>query len=265
MSGKRIVLWVGSGANHKALAAKISSEFTVVGIVIDRKVTKKKTGLQTLLQKVLDRLQFREINNAWFALLNHYNHQYPAWPNTGILELPTINDDRAYTFTEQLSPDLIVVSGTSLVRKKLVSFSASIGIINLHTGLSPYVKGGPNCTNWCIANNERHLIGNTIMWLSEGIDSGNIIATELTPLGENDSLFDIHLKVMEHGHSLYLRTIRYLFSTQPPYQSVPQKQLGAGKLYLNKMWDGRMKRRLLNNLKENKTAVQQTVPTIPLP
>src|SRR5688572_282443 len=102
MSVKKIVLWMGAGANHKALASKIASEFLVVGVVIDHKVGKTKGGFGRLLQKVIDRLRFRDINNAWFRLLNYYKERYPVWPETEILELPSINDDRAYNFTEKL-------------------------------------------------------------------------------------------------------------------------------------------------------------------
>lgn len=45
------------------------------------------------------------------------------------------------------------------------------------------------------------------MWIDEGIDTGNIITTEQTPLRGNESLFQIHLKVMDHAHDLYLRSI----------------------------------------------------------
>ncbi|MBK8140456.1 MAG: hypothetical protein IPK57_05180 [Chitinophagaceae bacterium] len=76
-----------------------------------------------------------------------------------MLRVESINNELVAAFTREINPDLIIVSGTGLVKEPLLSLPASIGIINLHTGLSPYVKGGPNCTNWCIANNEWHLVG----------------------------------------------------------------------------------------------------------
>ena len=72
--------------------------------------------------------------------------------------------------------DLVVVS-EQVFKKKLID-SLKPKILNLHTGLSPYVNGGPNCTNWCISNDRFDLIGNTVMYLNEGIDSGNIISSK---------------------------------------------------------------------------------------
>ena len=130
----------------------------------------------------------------------------------------------------------------------MLSIRPNIGIINLHTGLSPYIKGGPNCTNWCIATGQYEKIGNTIMWINEGIDAGNIIASECTSLHGIKTLHDIQWKVMEHAHELYLKAIGYLVTTSAPYNSVPQKQIGAGKLYLTRMWNFSAKRKLLFNL-----------------
>jgi methionyl-tRNA formyltransferase len=109
----------------------------------------------------------------------------------------------------------------------MLSIKPSIGILNLHTGLSPYVKGGPNSTNWCIANNELYLIGNTIMWIDEGIDPGNIVTTEITEFTGDERLTDVHIKVMDHGHNLYLKAIDNLAQGRP--SSVDQKTIVKAK------------------------------------
>ncbi len=252
----KIVIWCGPGANQKALANKISAAYDVVGIVIDDHsglTTKAKQG--NFLSVVLDRLRFGKIYKAWKNLLHHYDQQFPAWPDKPLLKVSNINDPETGSFTEKLSADLIVVSGTSLIKKDLFSISTSVGIINLHTGLSPYVKGGPNCTNWCIANNEFHLVGNTIMWLNEGIDSGNIIVTETIGIQNAHDLAEAHKIVMEHAHDLYIKVIRYLSATTAPYNSVPQNTIDKGQLYLTKMWTKQKKKQLLANWKKRRSFV----------
>ena len=129
----------------------------------------------------------------------------------------------------------------------MLDIPVKIGIVNLHTGLSPYVKGGPNCTNWCIANNEWHLIGSTIMWINAGIDSGNIITTETIDIRKTNTLFEAHRLVMEHAHNLYIRAIDYLITRHPPYQSIQQNSLGKGRLFLTKMWTAEKRKLLLKN------------------
>lgn len=249
----KIVIWCGAGANQKALANKMSAEFDVAGIVIDthsgNRIRKNFLQLPSVLW---DRFRFRKIYAAWSSLIKYYDQQFPEWPVIPCLKVPEINDAQTKPFTENLQPDLIVVSGTALIRKSLLDIKTPVGIINLHTGLSPYVKGGPNCTNWCIANNAFHLPGNTIMWLNEGIDSGNIITTETVNIQSAADLNEAHRIVMEHAHDLYIRSVRYLSVAVPPYNSVPQHSIDKGQLYLTKMWTARQKKQLLKNWRRRK-------------
>ena len=247
---RKIVIWCGAAPNQKALANKISKRFNIAGIVIASTIKgRKKRRIRELPAIILDRIRFRKIYTSWKCLMKFYNDRYQAWPQVPILKVDDINSIKVIEFTENIQPDLVAVSGTALIKEPLLKVKTKIGIINLHTGLSPYVKGGPNCTNWCIANNTWHLIGNTIMWLNSGIDAGNIITNETIDIRAAEDLKKAHIQVMEHAHDLYLRTIYYLFSGDPPYQSVSQESIDKGKLYLNKMWNTEKRKRLLYNWK----------------
>jgi methionyl-tRNA formyltransferase len=262
-----IVIWCGTAPNQKALANKIAKEFHVSGIVIDEhKGPTGKNKRRSSLNKVIDHIRFRKIYGAWKGLMHHYDRQYPEFPGVPVLRSGNINDKDTQRFTEKLHPDLVAVSGTSLIKEPLVSIPLPIGILNLHTGLSPYIKGGPNCTNWCIANNQFNYTGNTIMWLNAGIDTGNIITTETVNILSARDLAEAHLRVMEQAHELYLKTLRYLENNPPPYASVAQNEIAKGKLYLTKMWTATYKKRLLENWKNRKqfTATDQPK-TISLP
>ena len=265
---KGIVLWCGGAANQKALAVKIAKRFTLLGIVIDERrhasAPKKISQLPSLLW---DRLRFKSIYDSWKRLQRYYEKTFSSWPDVPVLRVPDINKDETAEFTKKLKPGLIAVSGTALVKDKLLNTPASIGIINLHTGLSPYVKGGPNCTNWCMANNDWHLAGNTIMWLNAGIDSGNIITSKCVTIRDLPNLFEVQKKVMEHAHELYLSAIDYVLQERPPYISVPQQTLGKGKLFLTKMWTATERKRLLKNWKKRKEHSEEKIKpvTIDLP
>ena len=263
---KKIVCWIGNAPNHRALAKKLLGEFNVVGIVVDRKksLQQGKWGYSGILIKVIEKLRFGKIDRAWHHMQHQFQNKGAIPSSVPVLEVDNINDISVMNFTKELNPDLIIVSGTSMIKKPLVTMDVPIGKMNLHTGISPFVKGGPNCTNWCIANNEWGSIGNTIMWLSAGIDSGNIIVSERTSIDDKDDLESIHIKVMEHAHDLYGRAIRYVLTAEPPYQSIPQSSLGKGNLYLTRMWTWKQKKKLLKNL-TRKRNLDKTVPTIPLP
>ncbi|MBS1759493.1 MAG: hypothetical protein JST23_05140 [Bacteroidetes bacterium] len=264
---KRIIIWCGNAANQKALANKIAKQFNVVGIVVDAHIgAGGKHKKVTLIKRIIDRIRFAPIYNAWKNLMHYYDGQYIQWPDVPIIKVNSINESATEKFSKELKPDLIIVSGTAIIKEPLVSLSLSVGIMNLHTGLSPYVKGGPNCTNWCIANGDFHLVGNTIMWLNAGIDSGNIITTETIDILNAKSLNEAHYMVMEHAHELYLKSIEYIMTNKPPYQSIAQTSIDKGGLYLTKMWTAEKKRALLLNWKERHTISSGVIPkTISLP
>lgn len=166
-----------------------------------------------------------------------YSQAYPALPSVQTLVIENINSQEAYSFSENLKPDIVLVSGTRLVKEQMLNLRPMKGILNLHTGLSPYVKGGPNCTNWCLATQQIHLIGNTIMWIDLGIDSGNLVATELVPLTGEEDLSGLHWKVMEHAHTLYLKACQLLISHPELVPNIPQNTIGKGKTYYTKQWN----------------------------
>ena len=244
----RIVLWMGNEPNQKALAHKIAKNHEVVGIVVETRISKRKLTPGQFIDKAIGKLFLGKINNSWNYQRAFYQKKYPSFPELSTLDIENINDEKVIDFTKGLKPDLIVVSGTRLIKNKTLSIRPSKGIINLHTGLSPYVKGGPNCTNWCISTSQFHLIGNTIMWIDEGIDTGNLIATECTSLDSNDDLNEVHLKVMEHAHDLYVRSIDTIKNGDVP--NVKQSNIAAGTTYYTRQWNLKSKIDLVRNLKK---------------
>jgi methionyl-tRNA formyltransferase len=237
----KIILLCGNKSNQHALAAKVAANFDLVGMVKEERKEKQQPRISDLLAKAVSRILFFKIASSWQALLSYYekNYKEPEKVLTFITE--NINSGEVLNFIKRLQPDLIMVSGTSLIRAGILELKPSKGIINLHTGLSPYVKGGPNCTNWCIANNTLHLIGNTIMWIDKGIDSGNIITSDTVAFDGTESLDDIHLKVMEHAHQLYLDALDTLQNNAENCPSVKQQDIAKGALFLTKMWNFRAK------------------------
>lgn len=90
-----------------------------------------------------------------------------------IIEKGTINDIDVVNEIIELSPDLLVCYGSSIIKSDLVE-KYSGKFLNVHLGLSPYYRGsGTNV--WPIINNEFEYIGATFMYLDAGIDTGEII------------------------------------------------------------------------------------------
>jgi methionyl-tRNA formyltransferase len=242
----KIIMWIGNEPNQKALANKIHEHFPLTAIVTETRKKNRKLTIGKVFEKGLEKVFLPAIGKAWFGMHQYYERIYQDYPSVPLMNVENVNSEEVYSFTNEKDPDLILVSGTRLIKHRLLSLRPSIGILNLHTGLSPYIKGGPNCTNWCIATGQFNLIGNTVMWIDEGIDSGNLLATELTEFHGDESLAEVHMKVMEHAHRLYLQSIRYLASGKS--NNVSQKEIATGRTYFNREWGLKRKIQLVQNM-----------------
>jgi methionyl-tRNA formyltransferase len=203
------------------------------------------------LNSIAGRTIGRPFVDAWFNIQRRYDELYPHTATDKVIKVENVNDDATVNAISDLRPDLVVVSGTNLVGKRLIEASKlGIGIINLHTGISPYVKGGPNCTNWCLAKNWFHLIGSTVMWLDLGIDTGNIISTEQTPLTGDETLTELHWKVMEHAHKIYVAAIHRIARGES-VPSVPQASIDKGSHFNSVDWNFVQIHRAKQNFRRN--------------
>jgi len=240
----KIILLCGDQGNQKALANKINKKIKISSIVAltqSLNTDKNKRNLKQIIDRILKAfgaiITLSIYRRVWFGMLGYYEKKYPSFPIKPILSVGNINDQAVLDLVEKEKPDLVIVSGTNLLKTHLIQVIRKNNgkIVNLHTGISPYVKGGPNCTNWCLYLKEFGMIGNTVMWLDEGIDSGNIISTEQTPLAGHESFFELHIKVMDHAHDLYLRVI-LSFIEGKELNNVPQDSFQPSRLFLSKDW-----------------------------
>jgi methionyl-tRNA formyltransferase len=237
----KVVILTGDQPNQAALCQKLSAHCDVAAIILSQNVPKKSPPVarraRLLFNSATGRLVGRPFVATWQELQSVYGERYPYFPPAPQVRVRNVNDEATLDALREHDPDLVIVSGTNQVGKRVIeAASRSLGVVNMHTGISPYVKGGPNCTNWCLAEATFHLIGTTVMWLDAGIDTGRIIATEQTPLDGRETLFELHWNVMEHAHDLYVRAIRRLArGEQVP--SVAQASIEEGRTFYTVEWD----------------------------
>ncbi len=250
----KVVILTGNQPHQKGLCNKIAEVCDVGAIVLSQNIPRKQPSFSKRIQLFANRvgnvLIGSSFKKTWFQVLDEYERRFPNYPDAPVVNVTNVNDKETLDTLEKYTPDLVVVSGTNLVGKQIIEKSKNrFKIVNLHTGLSPYVKGGPNCTNWCLATRSFHLIGNTVMWIDAGIDTGSIIATEQTPLDGTESLFDLHWKVMQHGDDLYVRVLKKLAEGEQ-LASVPQNSIAEGQTFYTKDWNGLAMRRSLVNFRK---------------
>lgn len=246
----RLLLLTTDQPNQVALAHRLADRIELCGAVLSANGARGRTHRPwgRAGSALSNRTVGAPFTRAWRELQARYRERHPDGFPRGLplVEVPEINDPATRDALETMKPDLVAVSGTNLVGPDLIRGAPPSGMLNLHTGISPYVKGGPNCTNWCLAKGWFHLIGNTVMWIDEGIDTGRLIVTERTALSGEETLGELHWEVMEHAHKLYTSAIDAI-ARGSSADGVPQSDLGAGTTFFNRDWNVRAMLRARRN------------------
>jgi len=105
---------------------------------------------------------------------------------------------------DSLKADLQIVVAFRML-PEMVWDMPPMGTFNLHASLLPQYRGAAPL-NWAIINGETET-GVTTFLLSHEIDTGRIIYQEKVAIGENDTVGDLHDRMMLVGSRLVLQTV----------------------------------------------------------
>ncbi|MFD0713659.1 methionyl-tRNA formyltransferase [Paenibacillus sp. GCM10027626] len=105
----------------------------------------------------------------------------------------------------KLAPDLIVTAAYGQILPKRVLDIPRLGCINVHGSLLPRYRGGAPIQR-AIMNGEE-VTGVTIMYMAEGLDTGDMISKVVVRIEEEDTAGSIFAKLSEAGAKLLLETL----------------------------------------------------------
>jgi len=117
----------------------------------------------------------------------------------------TLRDEEFDTLLKDISPDLIVVVAYGKILPKSVIDFPKYGCINLHVSLLPKYRGAAPMQR-AIMEGESET-GVTVMYMDEGLDTGDIIAVSKFEIGPTDDFEAIHDRSAEIGSELLSKTI----------------------------------------------------------
>lgn len=139
-------------------------------------------------------------------------HGLTVWQPEKLRTSDTVDDIRA------LQPDLIVTAAYGQILPKAVLDIPRLGCINVHGSLLPKYRGGAPIQR-SIMNGET-VTGVTIMYMAEGMDTGDMISRVEVPIGADDNAGTMFAKLSEAGADLLRRTLPDIIAGR--VEAVPQ-------------------------------------------
>lgn len=246
MSGERLktLLLCGDGLYQRDLAARLAERHDLIGIVrvqpdavqesLIRRIRRLSVPTRFVRQLIArnsmrwSRTRARPLFESLFCP----SGRQPAYPeHIPAVTVRDVNCTEAVSFVRRYSPDIVAVNGTNLLRKPMLDLLPEIrhGIINLHTGLSPYARGG-NCNLYALLEGHPEWVGVTIHHIDAGIDSGDLIRTAQVPMQVDDLYDHIDLRTFRLGNDLLVDTLASVADGTSPRVS----QWMPGRLYLKR-------------------------------
>ena len=109
----------------------------------------------------------------------------------------TLRDEAFDSYLREMNPDLILVVAFGMILPPSVLNYPKYGCLNVHASLLPRYRGAAPMQR-AIMDGEKET-GITIMYMDEGLDTGDMITKETTPISDTDTLETLHDRLAEMG------------------------------------------------------------------
>lgn len=114
------------------------------------------------------------------------------------------NNEEFYRQLSELAPDLIVVAAYGKILPRFVLELPPRGCVNIHASLLPRYRGAAPIHRAVINGDE--VTGITLMYMEEGMDTGDMIAKAKTDVGEKN-VEELHRELAQMGAELLMENL----------------------------------------------------------
>lgn len=122
-----------------------------------------------------------------------------------VLQPASARDEAFIEQLRQLQPDLIAVTAYGQILPRAILDLPRFGCLNVHTSLLPKYRGAAPI-QWAVLNGDPET-GVTIMKVDAGLDTGDVLAQEKTPIHPGDTAQTLHDRLGSLGAGLLVKTI----------------------------------------------------------
>lgn len=125
--------------------------------------------------------------------------------NIPVLQFEKIKSPEGVEALKTLAPDMIVTAAFGQILSKKILGIPPLGCLNVHASLLPKYRGAAPI-QWAIINGEAQS-GVTIMYMNEGLDTGDMIASSAVDIGANMTGGELYESLAVLGAELLIETI----------------------------------------------------------
>ena len=232
-ANEKIVILAGPGESTDILFHALDAEFGVHRIIVETPVSQKqllkrrveKLGWATVLGQIAFKLAIagplgKSSQPRLRALKKNYGLNDQPLPTERTIHVASVNDPACIAALQELNPDVVVVNGTRIIAKRVLT-SVPCPFINTHAGITPLYRG-VHGGYWALANNDAAHCGVSVHLVDAGIDTGGIISQALIEPGPDDNFATYPLLQLIAGLPLLKRAVRAALAGAVQLQPAPE-------------------------------------------
>jgi Methionyl-tRNA formyltransferase len=206
----KIVLLAGKGLTTHILYNAINEEFRIEKIILEKPVSKKEflkkrikhLGVGKVSGQVLFQVFMVTLLNFFSAkrkkkILQQYHLNEVPLPDEKIISIKSVNDAECMAALQKMNPDVVVVIGTRIISKQILSCIPA-KFINIHAGITPQYRN-VHGAYWALVNDDEENCGVTVHLVDAGIDTGSIIYQSKISITPEDNFVTYPLLQLAEG------------------------------------------------------------------
>lgn len=120
----------------------------------------------------------------------------------------SLKNSDALQIISEYDPDVIVVAAYGKILPKEIIDYPRFGCINVHGSILPKYRGAAPI-QWSVINGDSET-GITTMLMNEGLDTGDILLIEKTPISTDDTASSVFDRLSDIGAQLTLKSLKLL-------------------------------------------------------
>ena len=257
MIAERIAMLAGDYESTRIVYNFLAREFVVDPVVIEEPVPRveflkrrmKKLGTLTVAGQILFQAIAVPALRRWSGsrleeLKREHALNDAAIDPAKVVRVSSANSDQAIEALHQSGTRVVVVNGTRIIAKKVLS-SVPATFINMHAGITPLFRG-VHGGYWAVAEGRPDLCGVTVHLVDEGIDTGGILGQAMIRPLRDDNFVTYPSLQLAAGLPLLLSAAREALAGKPKTITPPS---GVSRLWSHPTLPGYIWRRLWSRVR----------------
>lgn len=125
-----------------------------------------------------------------------------------VFQPSTLRDGTALEIISKINPDVIVVVAYGKILPAEILAFPKYGCVNAHASLLPKLRGA-SPIQWAIVSGEK-TTGVSSMFMDEGMDTGDVLLTQETQIGENETAEELFERLSVMSAAVTVKTLEEL-------------------------------------------------------